>query len=67
MTEFPKAARVWLKKTNPMAPPFHRHIARSRLMGRICAEGDRVVVFEVVRTDPEGRVEVTADTVLHFE
>ncbi len=67
MTSFPEAAEVWLRKTKPMAPPFHRHIARSRLMGRTCTTGERVVVFEVVRTDPDGTVEVTANTVLHFE
>ena len=45
---------VRLRKVKPMAPPFHRHIARAKLTGRTCRVGDRVVVFEIVETDPAG-------------
>ena len=56
-----------LRKRRPVAPPFLRHIARCRLVGRTCKVGDRVVVYEVTATNPPGEVAVTAETVLHFE
>ena len=50
-----------------LAPPFHRHIVRGKLMGKTCQAGDVVVVYEVVETRPEGKVEVTEETIFHFE
>ena len=67
MAEVPAASDVRLHKLKPLAPPFHRHIARSKLLGQTCRAGDRVVVYEVTATVPDGEVLVTADTVLHFE
>jgi len=67
MPEPPDAAAVRLRKRKPLAPPFHRHIARSKMIGRTCRPGDHVVVYEVVDTDPPGEVRVTGQTVLHFE
>lgn len=67
MAELPEAVEVRLRKFNALAPPFHRHIARSRLVGRSCRAGDRVVVYEVCSTDPPGEVSVTERTVLLFE
>jgi len=67
MAEISSARELILRKFNRMAPPFHRHIVRSRLLGKTCQVGDRFVVFEVVRTVPEGRVLVTEQTVFRFE
>jgi hypothetical protein len=67
MAEPPEAREVTLKKLRPLAPPFHRHIARAKMLGRPCRVGDRIVVYEVVRTVPEGMVQVTDSTALHFE
>ena len=63
----PDAREVVLRKLSPLAPPFHRHIAKSRLMGNPCKPGDRVAAHEIVRTDPPGEVRVTEATVLTFE
>jgi hypothetical protein len=67
MTDVPEAREVRLRKVRPMAPPFHRHIARARLLGGTCRVGQRVIVYEVTATDPEGEVRVTDRTVLVFE
>ncbi len=67
MTEFAKARQIVLRKTKPLAPPFHRHIARSRLIGRTCQVGDRVIVYKVISCEPPGPVQVQSDTILHFE
>ena len=67
MAETPQAREVVLQKFRPLAPPFHRHIARAKLLGNPCRVGDRVVVYEVVTTVPQGDVLVTPDTVLSFE
>ena len=67
MSEFPEASELVLKKRNPMAPPFHQHIARSKLVGSVCKAGDHVVIYDIVSTDPDGTVMVTAETVLRFE
>ncbi|MDW7710168.1 MAG: hypothetical protein SCH98_06805 [Deferrisomatales bacterium] len=67
MAELPEAFEVVLRRFRPAAPPFHRHIARARLLGRDCRVGDRVVVYEVCETRPDGPVVVTQATVLRFE
>lgn len=67
MPDAPEGIEVVLRKRTPLAPPFHRHIAKARLRGRVCRVGDRVVVYEVVRTEPAGVVLVTDRTVLRFE
>ncbi len=67
MAEPPEAQEVTLRKLRPLAPPFHRHIARSKLVGKTCKSGDRIVIYEVAATVPDGEVLVTRDTILHFE
>ena len=66
-SEPPEARQIRLRKLKPLAPPFHGHIARGKLLGSTCRVGDRVVVFEVVATDPPGEVRVTPGTLLRFE
>jgi len=66
MAEIPEALEVVLRKLHPLAPPFHRHIASSKLVGSVCCCGDRIVVYEVAETVPSGRVYVSPKTVLRF-
>ena len=62
-----EAEAVTLRKRKLLAPGFHRHIARSRLLGTTVEEGDRVLVYDVVETVPGGRpVRVTERTRLDF-
>jgi len=65
--EIPEAEQVTLRKVRATAPPFHRHIARSKLLGKAWRVGDRVVVYEIVQVLPEGPVQVTEQTRLVFE
>ena len=67
MNELPKALEIHLRKLKPLAPPFHQHIAKSKLLGNPCQIGDKIVVYEVTNTVPGGRVIVTQETVIHFE
>lgn len=67
MSELPDAREIVLRKTRKAAPPFHEHIARSKLRGSACRTGDTVVVYEIISTDPDGPVLVTGDTVIRFE
>lgn len=67
MAEIPEALVVVLRKFRSLAPPFHRHIARHRLLNAVCQVGERVIVYEVTATDPEGQVLVTDRTLLQFE
>jgi hypothetical protein len=67
MPQIPDAQEVTLRKVRPLAPPFHRHIARSRMLGRTWRVGDRVIVYEIAACVPDGEVCVTDQTVLHFE
>lgn len=67
MNELPPAREIKLRKTKPLAPPFHRHIARGKLVGHIWRKGDRVVVYEIVETVPDGQVIATEETILHFD
>jgi len=66
VAELQEAREVVLRQVKPLAPPFHRHIARAKLLGRAWDKGDRVVVFEVERTVPQGRVLVTAQSLIRF-
>ncbi len=56
-----------MKLLKPLAPSFHRHIVRSKLLGRPCRVGDRIVVYEVVGTEPEGTVVADDQSRLRFE
>ena len=67
MNELPLAREIRLRKTKPLAPPFHQHIARSKLTGGKWMKGDRIVVYEIVETIPAGQVIVTKETILHFD
>jgi hypothetical protein len=67
MSELPSAREIVLRKKNPMAPPFHRHIAKSKLTGKTCKAGDHVVIYDIISTDPPGEVMVTGETVFRFE
>ena len=67
MNEIPAAQEITLRELNPLAPFFHRHIARGKLVGKSCQVGDRVVVFEIADTVPKGRVWVTKHTLFRFK
>jgi hypothetical protein len=67
MGEIPKAECLTLRKIKPLAPAFHRHIARSKLLGKTCSAGDTILVYEIIATVPEGTVTVTEETVFQFE
>jgi hypothetical protein len=66
MPEFKKAKEIALRKVKPLAPSFHRHIARNKLVGRVCQLGEHIVVYEVIATDPQGKVQVTEETIIQF-
>lgn len=67
MSEIPEAQSVTLRNCKPLAPPFHRHIARARLVDRTCRVGDRIVIYDVVATEPDGMVRVTRATRFQFQ
>ncbi len=62
----PEAEMVTLKKAKRLAPAFHEHIVRARIVGNQVQAGSRFMVFDVVRTQPEGKVTVTERTRLEF-
>jgi len=65
MNSVQEAISITLRSRKPFAPPFHRHIAKSKLMNKTCQIGEQVVIYEIVKTEPEGPVLVT--NVTHFE
>jgi len=67
MNGIPDACSVTLRNRKPLAPPFHRHIAKAKLIDRTCQIGDHIVIYDVVATEPEGVVRVTRATCLQFE
>lgn len=67
MSDTPYANSVTLRNRKPLAPPFHRFIAKSKLMDKTCRVGDQVIIYDVVATDPEGEVRVTTATQFEFE
>lgn len=61
-----EAETVVLRKFKRLAPAFHEHIVRARIVGQEVEVGSRFMVFEVVETSPSGRVAVTPRTKLEF-
>lgn len=67
MNHVSDAESITLRNRKPLAPQFHRHIAKSRLMDKTCKVGDSVLIYDVVATEPDGVVCVTHATRFHFE
>jgi hypothetical protein len=61
------ADSITLRNCKPLAPPFHRHIVKGKLMDRTCQVGDRIVIYDVIATEPAGIVRVTRATRFQFE
>ena len=61
------AYSITLRNCKPLAPPFHRHIVKGKLMNQTCRVGDRVVIYDVIATEPAGTVRVTRATHFQFE
>ncbi|WP_292492564.1 hypothetical protein [Methanoculleus sp. 10] len=64
--QVPDARVVVFARTKRFAPDFHRHILRGKIVGQTVRPGDRVLVYEVAETIPEGAVRVTRSTLLEF-
>jgi hypothetical protein len=67
MSDLPAAQSVTLRNRKPLAPPFHRHIAKSKMMNTDYEVGDRVIIYDIVATEPSGRVRVEQTTQFIFE
>ncbi len=66
VADAPEAQMVSFRKIKRLAPDFHRHILRSKLIGQTVRTGERILVYEVLETDPPGLVRVTEKTRLEF-
>ena len=67
MSAAAEAESITLRNRKPLAPPFHRHIAKSRLMDKTCQVGQSVIIYDIVATEPAGEVRVTRKTHFQFE
>ncbi|MHC4725619.1 MAG: hypothetical protein ACYS17_00175 [Planctomycetota bacterium] len=61
------AESITLRSRKPLAPPFHRHIAKSKLIDQTCQVGDNIIIYDIIATEPEGVVRVTRATRFQFE
>jgi len=57
---------IVLRKLKKLAPDFHRHIAIAQARGKVLSPGDRLLVYEVAETVPDGPVLVTENTYFQF-
>ncbi|MFW5638246.1 MAG: hypothetical protein ACOCG4_03170 [Methanoculleus sp.] len=64
--QVPDAQVVIFARARRFAPGFHQHILRGRVVGQIVRRGDRVLVYEVAETVPDGAVRVTRSPRLEF-
>ena len=67
MNKAETAVSISLKNTKTFAPPFHTHIARKKLLNNTWQKGDKVIIYEIIETVPDGKVTVTEDTIIHFD
>jgi nucleotide-binding universal stress UspA family protein len=61
-----EAELVVLRKVKKLAPDFHKNILSSKILGMQVEVGQRLMVYEVVETMPEGKVLVGKKTRLEF-
>jgi hypothetical protein len=66
MAQLIEADKVVFKKLKRLAPDFHQHIVKSQVLGNAIKAGDRMLVYEVNETVPDGRVLVTNHTEFEF-
>ena len=67
MNQVSQAESITLHNRKPLAPPFHRHIAKSKLIDRTCQVGDSIIIYDIIATEPDGVVRVTRATRFQFE
>ena len=67
MSKAETAKSISLKNTKTFAPPFHTHIARKKLLNNTWQKGDKVIIYEITETVPDGKVIVTEDTIIRFD
>jgi hypothetical protein len=67
MNDIPPAESVTLKNRKPLAPPFHQHIAKSKMFDKTFQVGDKVLIYEIIATEPPGTVQVNRTTRFQFE
>lgn len=67
MSVVPDAESITLRNRKPLAPLFHRHIAKGRLMDKTCRAGESIITYDIVATEPEGEVRITRATRFQFE
>ncbi|MHC4166982.1 MAG: hypothetical protein ACYSWQ_08495 [Planctomycetota bacterium] len=67
MSVVPEAESITLRNRKPLAPPFHRHIAKGKLMDKTCRAGDSIIIYDIVATEPDGEVRITRATRFQFE
>jgi len=61
-----EAKLVVMKKIKPRAPDFLRHMAKAKMRNQVVRKGMVFGVYEVEKTEPEGDVVVTRNTVVEF-
>ncbi len=62
----PDAKIVVLKRAEEHVAEFHRYAARLKAKGRVVAPGDKLIVYLVDKTIPDGPVLVTESTEFVF-
>ncbi len=62
----PVADLVVFRKVKRFAPDFHRHMVSSKIPGMVLKKGDRMLVYEVDETQPDGPVSVSEKTRIEF-
>ncbi|MHC5185367.1 MAG: hypothetical protein ACYSPI_14025 [Planctomycetota bacterium] len=56
-----------MNDARPLAPPFHQHIAKSKMMDKTFQVGDQVLIYDIVATEPDGAVQINCVTQFQFE
>lgn len=61
-----EARLIVMRKIKPRAPDFLRYMAKAKMRNQVVRKGMVFGVYEVEKTEPEGDVIVTQNTVLEF-
>lgn len=66
MAARPDAKVIFLKQTRAGAPEFNRYAVRLNAQGCVISPGDKLVIYQVDATIPDGPVLVTESTEFVF-
>ena len=66
-TEILEAEKIIFRKVKRLAPSFHQNILKSKILGEVLENGQKILVYKVKEIFPQSPALITEKTVIEFE